>query len=77
MTPAIRACTTFLVWGPTNVYRTAVESGNWDGAVRDTYAHQLSTGWLPPRRTVLPMEFWDESFFRLRPVGEGTIFYEE
>lgn len=74
---ALRAARTLLVWGPPEVYSTAAQSGNFDGAVRDVYKHQLETGWLPPRLTVLPAEFWDEAFFRLRPISERAIFTEE
>ena len=31
---------------------TARQSGNWAGAIQQVYAHQLESGWLPPRLTV-------------------------
>ena len=48
---ALRECTSMLVDNPV-LASPARASGNWDGAARVVYAHQLESGWLPPRLTV-------------------------
>lgn len=58
-----------------SVLAAARESGNWAGAVASLYAHQLETGWLPPRLTVTDgaiaaeLAVFEEHLARLRSRG--------
>lgn len=52
MSRALRAVEQDLIEAGGPVLVAARESGNWRGAVQQVYAHQLETGWLPPRLTV-------------------------